>query len=85
LPFFPNLFFFSKNAGDLYRGFALFAALVVSLCLIALIIGFLHSSLYGYLQYQMHIRWLKSRIVELKREEMGFLRDLVRIFYDMCM
>ncbi|MHC1755282.1 MAG: DUF5683 domain-containing protein [Methanosarcina sp.] len=27
-------------AGDLYRGFALFAALVVSLCLIALIIGF---------------------------------------------
>lgn len=27
-------------AGDLYRGFALFATLVVSLCLIALIIGF---------------------------------------------
>ncbi|HIH74328.1 MAG TPA: hypothetical protein HA306_03470 [Methanosarcina sp.] len=27
-------------AGDLYRGLALFAALVVSLCLIALIIGF---------------------------------------------
>ena len=27
-------------AGDLYRGLALFAALVVSLCLIALVIGF---------------------------------------------